>query len=75
MTTWNTQSRNTSSFTTQSRNTTTFSTQPRPGTVQGGWTFNQLLLEFNSVDDPLGNDQVMFNGVGVASSWATEAKS
>lgn len=56
--------------------TATWTLQPKPGTtLAGGWLFNEPQLLFNSVDDPNGNDQVMFNGLGATVSWTNQLKS
>ena len=54
---------------------TKWQTQPRPGTLTGGWAFNEAQLQFNSLDDPNGLDQVMFNGTGIGQTWTTLLKS
>lgn len=55
--------------------TATWITQIKPGTVTGGWFFNEPGYIFNQLLDSISEDAVMFNGSGKTQTWSTQNKS
>lgn len=50
----------------------TWDNQEKPGTLVGGWSYNELGLTYNQVLDLDTGNTVFYNGLGIAQTWTNQ---
>lgn len=55
--------------------TTIWDNQEESGTFEGGWTYDDINLAYDSATDPDSGEVVYYDGIGSTVSWSYQSKS
>lgn len=51
---------------------TTWDNIEKTGTIQGGWTYDEVDLSYDSIQDTQTGNSVYYNGLGVNVTWTNQ---